>query len=517
MDSLGGMFDFLTTGYEAAKSNIENVVLPYWSSTAQKAIEATVTKISDLTGWLSSANNNIAQANTIYQQLKSQGKATASDSAMYNNISKAQTDLANRLQDIGTQISNGQNTDSDYTVNISSNPSEPASSSTFNVTTDLLQGLGLIPVIAVAAVGVAVTGIIVYKIYELKTDSDQYLQYMQARAAAIKNGTPLPPLPPALAKYASSSWIAWLLSGIVLAGGIGTYIYIKHFRHKTVYQNPYGYKVFSKKREGHVLFPATSSALQRIHYGVGKITVRDKTEHGPFAVFETKEQAKNFLDRGYGDILYQVYYKPSKEQYLWKKLPPHFVKGYYGKYYAESSGSKQTAKENLPEGTVFADEVYVIPEETETEKHINPYSPRSIFTHHEIEPASHFIPSSIRTIKRGKYRFIVGSPKDKYTKHTGSRGGITRAIAELIPNPITQDLWSIKSKFENKLKLDRSLSAYGTIVDPNKAYKAAQSLTIPQINILSSWYEDRMKNYSSPAMAVANTMLNEVLIEKIKR
>ena len=242
MDSLGGIFDFITTGYEAAKSNIENVVLPYWSSATQKAIESTVTKISDLTGWLSSANDNIAQANTIYQNLQTSGQATSADKTMYTNISKSQADLANRLQDIGTQIVNGQNTDSDYTVNVSSNPAEPSSSSTFNVTTDLLQGLGLIPIIAAAAVGVAVTGVIVYKIYELKTDSDQYLQYMQARAEAIQKGTPLPPLPPALAKYTSSSWIAWLLGGVVATGIISTIVYVKYFRkHEShvVYKNSY--------------------------------------------------------------------------------------------------------------------------------------------------------------------------------------------------------------------------------------------------------------------------------------
>ncbi len=307
-DSIGlhGIWEDITGSFSAAESNIENVVLPYWSSKVKAVAGESGKTLGDLLGWLQDIDASISSGNSYYQQLVAAGKNTSEDDAMSKNIATSQTDLNNQLQGVATSIQSGATSGSGWqTVNISSNPEEASSPNTFNVTTDLLpsgtSGLGLVPAIAVAVVGVAITGAIVYRIYELKTNSEQYSQYMQARAEAIKNGTPLPPLPPALAQYTASSGLAWLLGGVVVAGIMVTVVYVKYFR----------------KHEKH--------------------------------------------------IVYQ-----------------------------------------------------------------NPYSTEN-YQHIDIEPSSHFRPDTIRTVKRGSYRFVVGKPKSRYMRHTGYHGGATRAIAELKP------------------------------------------------------------------------------------
>ena len=89
--------------------------------------------------------------------------------------------------------------------------------------------------------------------------------------------------------------------------------------------------------------PATSAALQRIRYRIGKETRKVEHEHGPFALFETEEQARDFA----GTLSHQVSillceYEPSVETELWKKLPPVFGRSHL---------------ENCPTGTILADAV----------------------------------------------------------------------------------------------------------------------------------------------------------------
>lgn len=235
-----GILSTITDIYQGIKTNIQQVVIPYWSDKAKSAIASTVTKISDLTGWLKEADNNIAQADIIYDKLKSMNKVTSKDTDVFNEIKKKQIDLAKRLQSIGTEIQTGKTSGSDYSVTISSNPAETSSSTTFNVTTSLLpstygtSGLGLIPAIAITVAGVGITGVIVYEIYKIKQDSKQYLVYMKAREEAVEKGLPLPPLPPALASYQKSSWSTWLLAGIGVAIVGGYFI-----RRYGIQHNPY--------------------------------------------------------------------------------------------------------------------------------------------------------------------------------------------------------------------------------------------------------------------------------------
>ena len=378
--TLTGLWDDITGSMSAAESNIENVVLPYWSSKIQSVAGEAGKTIGDLLGWLQDIDASIASGNTYYKQLVAAGKNTSQDDAMAKNIAASQTDLNSQLQGAATAIQNGATSGNGWqTVNISSNPAEPASPNTFNVTTDLLSpsgtsGLGIIPVIVGVVTGVAITGVIVYKIYELHTNSAQYSEYMQARAEAIKNGTPLPPLPPALAQYTASSWVAWLLGGIVVAGIAGTIIYVKYFR----------------KHESHVVYN----------------NPRNKVK------FSTIEK----ILKGYGN-------KPriSKDE----AGNIHLSGGTYGarediEEYFRKRGLLSGVQNSPTSKTIFIKNPYH-------------YSSHSRFTHHEIEPSSHFKPESIRTIKRHGVEFIVGRPKSRYMGHTGKHGGATRAIAELRP------------------------------------------------------------------------------------
>jgi len=117
-----------------------------------------------------------------------------------------------------------------------------------------------------------------------------------------------------------------------------------------------GYKVFSGKRS---LKPATEAALQRIRY-VPEQWVKQGSDHGPFAVFETLEQAKIFKEQGYGTQIRQVEYAPSNEPTLWKKLPPNFSRNRWGKgYHAVSAGTTERHISECPEGTMLASEVFV--------------------------------------------------------------------------------------------------------------------------------------------------------------
>lgn len=117
-----------------------------------------------------------------------------------------------------------------------------------------------------------------------------------------------------------------------------------------------GYKVFSGKRS---LKPATSAALQRIRYNPGQ-WVKQGSDHGAFAVFETLDQAKRFKEQGYGTQVRQVEYIPSSESTLWKKNPPEFTHSRYGSgYYAQSAGITQRHISECPEGTRLASEIFV--------------------------------------------------------------------------------------------------------------------------------------------------------------
>ncbi len=239
---ISGILDDITSSYEAAKSNIENVVVPFWQSEATSAANAISNKVADLTGWLTDANNNIAAGKAILDQLQAAGQATTKDQTMYSNINAEQVNLTQELQNnVQAQLSS-------QTLQ----QAVPATSSTAMETGQLLplSGLGLIPLIIAAGAVLTVSAGISYEIYKTYSDSKDYLTYMQARQQAIQNGTPLPPLPASLAKYQASSWIAWLLSGIVLAGIGGTIVYVKYFRHKhKVYANPYSSHAKYKHKE----------------------------------------------------------------------------------------------------------------------------------------------------------------------------------------------------------------------------------------------------------------------------
>jgi hypothetical protein len=117
-----------------------------------------------------------------------------------------------------------------------------------------------------------------------------------------------------------------------------------------------GYKVFSGKK---ALKPATTAALQRVRYDVGQ-WVKQGQDYGPFAVFETLEQAISFKNAGYGTQIRQVDFIPSLETTLWKKNPPSFSRNSYGKgYHAESNGVTERPISECPEGTRLASEVFV--------------------------------------------------------------------------------------------------------------------------------------------------------------
>src|SRR3990172_2098830 len=82
--------------------------------------------------------------------------------------------------------------------------------------------------------------------------------------------------------------------------------------------------------------PATSAALQRIRYRIGKETRKVEHEFGPFALFQTEEQAR--------------------ETELWKNLPPVFGRS-HGHITFSSAGTTERDLENCPTGTILADAV----------------------------------------------------------------------------------------------------------------------------------------------------------------
>lgn len=103
--------------------------------------------------------------------------------------------------------------------------------------------------------------------------------------------------------------------------------------------------------------PATSAALQRIRYRIGRVTRKVEHEHGPFALFETEEQARDFastLNHKLSILLCE--YEPSGEDELWKKLPPSFGRS-HGSMTFHSNGTTERLLENCPTGTILADAV----------------------------------------------------------------------------------------------------------------------------------------------------------------
>ena len=115
-----------------------------------------------------------------------------------------------------------------------------------------------------------------------------------------------------------------------------------------------GYKVVCGKK---VFGPATTYSLQRIRYRIGQWTIRDPKEYGPFALFETLEEAKEFGEK-YGEKILKVQYEPSEETILWKKLPPTFVRNKYGHgYHAESAGRAEKDSSSCPDGAVLAERI----------------------------------------------------------------------------------------------------------------------------------------------------------------
>ena len=118
-----------------------------------------------------------------------------------------------------------------------------------------------------------------------------------------------------------------------------------------------GYKVVRVKNSRSYA-PATQAALQSFTYRVNHETRRDPDQSGAMAIFETLEQAEKFFEK-FGDHILLVEYTESEEKYLWKKNPPSFRKNQWGGgYHAVSNGIAE--RHNVPDGTIFADSVYVL-------------------------------------------------------------------------------------------------------------------------------------------------------------
>ncbi len=147
-----------------------------------------------------------------------------------------------------------------------------------------------------------------------------------------------------------------------------------------------GYKVMYSRNKNitrtETFEPATDVSLQSIRYRLGQVVEQDPDEHGPFAIFAHKSDAQDWYQE-YGSALYVVAYLPAPEDEteLWKKLPPTFVHGQYGGYYAESSGTQEHQIEECPEGTVLAkavmplidlDRVEAIKNQLHGEKKVDP-------------------------------------------------------------------------------------------------------------------------------------------------
>ena len=109
-----------------------------------------------------------------------------------------------------------------------------------------------------------------------------------------------------------------------------------------------GYKVVSKinsKSFG----PATYLALQSVRYRIGKTTTHDPEKAGPMAVFDSKENAIQFISAIYADCvtsetlyILKVSYVESNLRALWKHI---------GRYISEYHLLQ------LPPGTFLAESV----------------------------------------------------------------------------------------------------------------------------------------------------------------
>lgn len=115
-----------------------------------------------------------------------------------------------------------------------------------------------------------------------------------------------------------------------------------------------GYKVVKGKK---TFRPVTEKALQRVRFNLGTTTVQDNKEHGPFAVFDGLETARDFAKEMGGDAdetitILKVRYKPSETAWLWKKLPPSVRRGVFS-----SNGVLVRHIRKCPAGTVFATEI----------------------------------------------------------------------------------------------------------------------------------------------------------------
>ena len=69
------------------------------------------------------------------------------------------------------------------------------------------------------------------------------------------------------------------------------------------------------------------------------------------------------------------------------------------------------------------------------------------------------------------------------------------------------DMITIKGEFETKLKLDRSLSAYGAIVKPENVYNAIKGYSPAQLKALSNWYKMR----ENPAQLMVSGMIDSII------
>ena len=86
-----------------------------------------------------------------------------------------------------------------------------------------------------------------------------------------------------------------------------------------------GYKIVSKINSK-AFGPATKLALQSVRYRIGKTTTHDPEKAGPMAVFDSKENAIQFINAIYADCvtsetlyILKVSYVESNLRALWKR------------------------------------------------------------------------------------------------------------------------------------------------------------------------------------------------------
>lgn len=130
-----------------------------------------------------------------------------------------------------------------------------------------------------------------------------------------------------------------------------------------------GYKVVwsGAKKPRKVFEPVTGDSLQKIRYEIGRWTVQDPENYGPFGLFDTLEHAQEYVESRDFDGYYFVrcdYVENREDKEMWKRLPPEWeaYKGYDRKwhYYAVSAGTVERELEECPDGTVFAKAVRLV-------------------------------------------------------------------------------------------------------------------------------------------------------------